>query len=406
MSMNRWKVLACTLTIGVGGLAVFAAPPAGDKKEAPKEVAKEPAPLPEISIKPASPANGDDTIAPIKQAKAEVFDLQIPDVPLPTRNSEPVFEPITPALPAKAESKEPPMVLPPVPELPAHKQKEPGSLPGAKTLEQYVGHQTPAVPTPDLDIPILATGGETPTVKSPDSKAPEAPKPAEKTTPPLPATPSKPDPLKVPEIDFGPVPLPQTKPEPVAPLPPVPMITPPLTDSKPPLTKPMDTPIYTPMVPPSTGISQPVPPSALIPPVAPSPTKPTESAHLKMLLRMGDGQPRFEIRNSASTDLLLKVYGEKIEMQSPQEGKTSLAGVSAIGHVKFTAPGIEGTCDQLTILSATGEMLLKGNIHLKTKKGKIVNEMTAEKMVYQIGTAGLNSGDTRPAVRPASYIPD
>ena len=44
----------------------------------------------------------------------------------------------------------------------------------------------------------------------------------------------------------------------------------------------------------------------------------------------------------------------------------TLAGVTAIGRVRFTAPGIEGTCDHLTILSATGEVLLKGNIHLKT----------------------------------------
>ena len=34
MTLNRWKILACTLTIGVGGLAVFATPPAGDKADA------------------------------------------------------------------------------------------------------------------------------------------------------------------------------------------------------------------------------------------------------------------------------------------------------------------------------------------------------------------------------------
>ena len=124
-----------------------------------------------------------------------------------------------------------------------------------------------------------------------------------------------------------------------------------------------------------------------------------------MLLRMGDGQPRFEIRNTTTTELLMKVYGEKIEMQAPPDARSSLAGVTAIGRVRFTAPGIEGTCDHLTILSATGEVLLKGNIHLKTKRGKTWSEMTAEKMVYQIGTAGLATPGT-PKVTPASYIPD
>ena len=52
MSLNRWKVLACTLTVGVGGLAVFATDPA-PKSEAPKE----PAPIPNLTVKPASPAN-------------------------------------------------------------------------------------------------------------------------------------------------------------------------------------------------------------------------------------------------------------------------------------------------------------------------------------------------------------
>jgi hypothetical protein len=125
-----------------------------------------------------------------------------------------------------------------------------------------------------------------------------------------------------------------------------------------------------------------------------------------MLLRMGDGQPRFEIRNTVTTELLLKVYAEKIEMQSPPESRSPLAGVAAIGRVRFTAPGLEGTCDHLSILSATGEVLLKGNIHLKTKYGKSWSEMTAEKMVYQIGTSGLASAPTRMPVRPASYIPD
>jgi hypothetical protein len=125
-----------------------------------------------------------------------------------------------------------------------------------------------------------------------------------------------------------------------------------------------------------------------------------------MLLRMGDGQPRFEIRNTATTQLLLKVYGEKIEMQAPPDGKSSLAGVTAIGRVRFTAQGVEGTCDHLTILSATGEVLLKGNIHMKCKRGKAWSEMTAEKMVYQIGTAGMSAPAARNPVTPASYIAD
>jgi len=107
MSLNRWKVLACTLTVGVGGLAVFATPPASNKTDAPKE----PAPLPELTVKPTSPANGTDTPPPAKPAKAEEFDLVVPDPivapaaptkadePVKRPATEPVFEPVTPPAP-------------------------------------------------------------------------------------------------------------------------------------------------------------------------------------------------------------------------------------------------------------------------------------------------------------------
>ncbi len=125
-----------------------------------------------------------------------------------------------------------------------------------------------------------------------------------------------------------------------------------------------------------------------------------------MLMRLGDGKPRFEIRTSDSVALLLKVYGEKIEMQSAPEGAKAspIAGVSAIGKVRFNGPGIEGTCDQLTVLSGTGEVMLKGNVHVKTKRGKTWNEMTTEKMIYQIGGSGLSTpGATHTPVRPTAY---
>ena len=371
MSLNRWKVAACTLTLGVGGLAVFAA----DKKDTP------PAPLPTLTV----PAAGDDTPSgpakapPLKIATPEstksvpdiVIDLDLPDVPKPA--VKPTAD--------KAETKAPVFVPADLPPLPNE------ILPVKGEAEADV----PKVPAPKPDA-----------VKK-DDKKPDAPKIAD--APPLPpvidlnislqeapkvSVPPPPPPLVVPEVK-----------KPVAPPAPSPFNdTPPkaLAETLPP-----------PAVPPLA----PLPPH-LVPPVTPLPPKPPEAppalptARLKMTLRMGDGKPRFEIRNTASEEILLKVYGEKVEMSAPPDGRPStLAGVSAIGHVKFTAPGIEGSCDHLTILSGTGEVLMKGNIRLKTKRGKSWSEMTAEKMVYQIGATGLNAPNTpRSPVTPASYIPD
>jgi hypothetical protein len=346
MTLNRWKILACSLTIGVGGLAVFATPPTGDKTEPPKE----PTPLP-TSVKPAVPPTAADTPAPVVPVKAEEFDL--PSIPTPNADAkskpttEPVFEPIAPPAPlilkASGEDvKAPPVVVPPVPmiDLPPVKPIAPPAAPKTETPPPVI----------DLDIPI-----------------PAVTKPAPLTSPPKPEVVTPIAPPAATKSDYVPPIAPLTMPAPVPPL------APPVS---------------------------PLPPST--PPAA---TKATDSAKLKMLLRMGDGQPRFEIRNTTTTELLLKVYGEKIEMQAPPESRSSVAGVTAIGRVRFTAPGIEGTCDHLTILSATGEVLLKGNIRMKTKHGKSISEMTAEKMVYQIGTSGLATR-SMPPVRPASYIPD
>jgi hypothetical protein len=131
---------------------------------------------------------------------------------------------------------------------------------------------------------------------------------------------------------------------------------------------------------------------------------PIGASKLKMLLRLGDGKPRFEIRNTESTELLFKVFGEKVELQSAPEGMQAspIAGVTAVGQVRFVGPGIEGTCDQLSVLSGTGEVLLKGNVHMKTKHGKAWNEVTGEKMIYQIGANGLST-TSNGSVVPASY---
>jgi hypothetical protein len=373
MSMNRWKVLACTLTVGVGGLAVFATDPLPAKVEP----VKEPAPLPGLTVKPASPANGTDTPPPVIPVKADEFELSVPAIPAtppkpeadakkPT--SEPVFEPVSPP--------EVPIILPVKGEADGKDKSKPD------TKKPEADKALPTIVLPEAKKP---EGDKVPVITLPEVKKPETKESPKLVAPPVPEVskpvdaPKAPGNLDVPVIK---VPLPDSVPnnDPV-PLPPKPVV-------------------LTPNVSPATKT-----PEVLRPPVATTPIK-SEQAKLKMLLRMGDGKPRFEIRNTATTELLLKVYGEKIEMQSPPDAKGTLAGVSATGAVRFSAPGIEGTCDHLRIMSATGELLLEGQIRVKTKHGKVSTEMTADKMVFQISTSGIGAGNARIGVTPAGYIPD
>lgn len=358
MSLNRWKVLACTLTVGVGGLAVFATDPA-PKSDAPKA----PDPLPNLTVKPTSPANGADTPAPVRPAGTEEFEITLPVPPAPAKAEEPARKPDGPVF--EPVDSPPPAVLQVKGEADAKEAKKP---------EPTKKDEVPAVAVPPVSVkPDVKDPAKSP---APVVPVPDAPKPPEITIPnikpPVPdLTPEPPAKPTTPTIE-----VPGPKPD----VPPV---------------------VVTPTVPAEPG-------KVLGPPAKPTiaaTPKPADAARLKLLLRMGDGQPRFEIRGGTTTDLLLKVYGEKIEMQAPPDARSSLAGVTAIGRVRFTAPGIEGTCDHLRILSATGEVLLEGTIHLKTKHGKAWSEMTAEKMVYQIGTSGLTAPGTS-KVTAAGYVQD
>jgi len=427
MTLNRWKILACTLTIGVGGLAVFAMPPANPKAEP----AREPAPLPDLTVKPASPPNGTDTPAPESPAKSNEIDLEIAIPPLPAKAdepvkkpaTEPVFEPITPGpapiAPVKAEEKKsdadklPEVVVPPV-----------AKPTGSETPK-------PVIPAPDTPKPDP--------VKLPEPMFPVTPSPSETSIDP-PKNQALADAVaeklkttglsKGAKVDIkvvggvvtltGSVPTNELHAEILKAAQSIRGIQRVESEivvgaAEPDPIRPASSTVAGSAVPlvPSTTKSEPVSPASSATdrvkmPLTPSGSgKGSEAAKLKMLLRMGDGQPRFEIRNSSTTELLLKVYGERVEMQSPRDARSSLAGVTATGHVRFTAPSIEGTCDHLTILSGTGEVLMEGNIRLKTKRGKAWSEMTAEKLVYQIGASGLNAGGApRSEVRPASYTQD
>ena len=336
MSISRWKLMAGFLGLSVGGLAVCSGqsttPP---RLPVPMVVALPdpgvitlPPPPVGLDEKPVLPATAPETLPPPVKPET-VKDIEFL-LPLTAQSLD--------LVPVKAEEKKP--------------QSKPVSP------EKLADQKNPAVVEvydPIAPPPVALPGtGEKPT--------PLAPSPS-----PLQFAPSYPTRS----------PLQNT--------------TPPLYEVTGSVTLP------TPPTPPKEFVSDPVPVKKEVAEPLPLPkgTPKVEAtqAKLKMLLRIGSGTPRFEIRNTSNDELLLKVYGEKIEMQAaPEGGKGSpLAGVTASGKVKFTGPGVEGTCDQLTLMSGTGEVLMKGNVQMKTKRGRSWSELTAEKMIYQIGVTGLSS---------------
>lgn len=338
MTISRWKLMAGLLGLSVGGLAMCCAQTTPLPPVAPKIDLTDPVPINLPSPPPAAEA---------KPAADKEIEIVLPILASP--------KPVE-LLPVKAEEKK---TSPPLGEIPSLSGNyEP---PAPAKSEPVKPKPEPTVPTPTpvsgLDL-----------VDSPLTPAkPEAKPPVDLT----------PEPVKI-----------------AAPPTPIKTATPPAPVNNPPML------LEEPKAPARLTVTE-VPAAKPIPQPE---TKPDAAGgKLKMLLRMGSGTPRFEIRSVVTEELLFKVYGQKIEMQSSTDsGKGSpLAGVTASGKVRFTGPGVEGTCDSLTLLSGTGEVLMKGNVQLKTKSGRTWSELAAEKMMYQIGLTGLKA--TPNPVTPTSF---
>src|SRR5690606_14833464 len=117
-------------------------------------------------------------------------------------------------------------------------------------------------------------------------------------------------------------------------------------------------------------------PAAEITPVSPAGDRKGEvvTVPLRMLVRLGDGTPRFEVKSGDA--LLLKVYGQQMRMTGDQPTPESgLPGITASGQVRFHGPGISGTCEHLSVTSSHGEIVLRGNVQLKCMNGKLCHEM-------------------------------
>jgi len=120
----------------------------------------------------------------------------------------------------------------------------------------------------------------------------------------------------------------------------------------------------------------------------------SSASKFRIVLRVGEGEPTFEVRNG--DDLVLKVVCDKVDVKAPEKG-TGPSTVKASGKVHFVGFGAEGTCDELAFLAGTGEVAMTGNvtIHVKDKLGRVESELTTETVKYKID-ASATSGSLKP----------
>jgi len=367
MLLKYWRTMLCALALGLVGLVVWAddrirgaalnKPQARAQMELP--AAAPPAPELAAQSLPATPKTDDPVL------NERNFDLSRPVV------TTPVAPPVVPPPPGSVIdiTVAPPVVLPPV-----------GSA-------------------PDLDTSIKNTGAiqiipapAAPAQPEPPPPIPKAARPELKADPLLAGTPPTTGSFDPPAPPVAPgTPAQLTPPPPLAansdlpPLPPAPPSFAPPT--------PLDS-LQNPIA---------VPKSTLAPPPPMAAASLTTAAPFKLFLRMGGTQtPRFEIRDG--DHVMLKVYCDKVELHGAQDGSANLPGLTASGKVRLHGAGLDGTCDSLTVISAKGEVTLKGHVHMTCYRGTNSSQVSAESMSFQLNRAGETPVNTK-ARGTSSVVP-
>ena len=388
MTMSRWKVMAGVLGVSLGGLAAVAGP---CPKPSPTQTSRA-ADGPVAGETPKVPPGGSS--APKQAVPTAPIDVpplsppsQLPPLP-PSAGSEALPLP----LPAAASKPAKPLALP---EMPVAGKKpieapKPDAMPTGGVIP--VGALLPPTPASEVKVPAAPPTAPVP-LTPPQGTEPVLPTapltPAGALTPgptpPMPAdlppaSPSKPADLVPPPSKPSPASPGAKEIQPTAP----PVVVPPMPQEViPDLSVPIgSSPARTPNV--VTPVTTPVVPTTTVTTAAAT----TPATKFKIVLRVGEGEPLFEVRHG--DDLVMKVLCEKVDIKSPEKGQ-GLSAVTATGKVRFVGFGAEGTCDSFSFLAGTGEVLMTGNVkvQVKDKIGRVESELTTDKMQYRLDTSAM-----------------
>jgi hypothetical protein len=209
-------------------------------------------------------------------------------------------------------------------------------------LIQLPSTDKPVVPTPPMSIPTIpdlaVVPPLTPTVE-----------PAQLAIPKLPESPR--DTLPPPQVV-----VPESKPAPQA------------------VAKP-DAPILDLIPAPSNVIPQATPPA----PAAPAALN---ADGIKIIVQMIAGRPSLTILSDNAEMMTLTC--EQLDLAARGPGDESVTGIKATGKVTFTAPGCQGSCDELTLNPKSWDGSMLKNVKAKCTSGTGTTELAADKMNFKL----------------------
>jgi hypothetical protein len=393
--LSRWKLMAGVLGVSIGGLAAAASQcPKFDRSKGRS------AESPVAKAEPKLPPAGAPSTPPPPPAPA----LEVPAPPqlTPGGSTPPAPTPVTPELP-KVGTPTPPAPVVLLPEPTGASPKLPDPAPPAPNL---------TLPATDKAMlpPVIPTAAAIPAKPESKPTEPVLPKVDTEKKPSLPPAPPVSDLVPTPpaaapvevirplKADSGP-PSPGgiTPPLPGKPTPPAPSVPPSLEPGSLPPAKPPAAPLG------DGSEVPPIPERGAGAPASVTPTPYTAPAAtavqagqtpFRILLRVGEGEPTFEVKNG--DNLVLKVACEKVDIKSPEKG-AGMSEVTARGKVRFAGFGAEGTCEELKFFAGTGEVSMTGTVkvQVKDKLGRVESELTTGSMKYKIDTSAVG-GQIKP----------
>ncbi len=361
MNLSRWKLLAGVFGLSVCGLAALAEPAC---RTAGHGAGRQMPPVAE-SKPEAKPKQGGSTLPPpVEVSPPKPADVKPTSAPAPLPSLPPALptpllgEPVELTLPMVKDDKPKGETLPafPLPSLPSPTPNIPGAT---------------AVP----DAGPVALPGLPPVRAATTEPVPQLPVPGDGAVSPFPPG-TKPFPLPSPQ---PPLAQPDVKPVPHY----VPLVPqPPMATATLPFPEPMDTKAQQ-LLPPTSPT--PTPPVPEVRAVEARSATPAVEKRLKVTLQMGEGNPRFEVRDG--DEVVLKVVSDKIDVKAPTEKGDLWSTLKASGRVKFHSPGGDGYCDELVIVPGSCEVIATGKVQFKYNWGKVETAVTSERMTFRLGAA-------------------
>lgn len=126
-------------------------------------------------------------------------------------------------------------------------------------------------------------------------------------------------------------------------------------------------------------------PSNSIPPATPipssTPAKPNPE-NIKIMVQMNVGRPSLTILSDNAEVMTLTC--EQLDLAARSPGDETVSGIKATGKVTFTAPGCQGSCDELQLNPKSWDGMMLKNVKAKCTNGKSSTELAADKMTFKL----------------------